>query len=348
MARAVPADGSVRRARPSIYDVARAAGVSHMTVSRVLNDHPNIKDSTRASVLEAIDALGYTRSTIARALATRRAMRLGVIVDTATEFGPGNTVTAIQRAARRAGYSVSTFSVGSDTGTALEDGLTELIGQGVEALCLVAPRAASLGTFEARRSAVPTLVVQSEAHSDLLTVAVDQEAGTRLAVQHLLDLGHRSILHLSGPLDWLDAHARHVAFTTVVQEAGLPPMRSVEGDWSSDSGYAVGRDGDLVGDVTAVFASNDQMALGLLHGLHERGVRVPEDVSVVGFDDTPDSRHLLPPLTTVDQDFEALGTLIVDHLLAAIGGSEAGGDRLITPRLVVRESTAAPRGHAPG
>src|SRR5690606_19327251 len=138
------------------------------------------------------------------------------------------------------------------------------------------------------------------------TVSVDQRAGSAMAVRHLIELDHRHILHLAGPLDWFDARARADAWREALREAGLPLREPEIGDWSSDSGYAYGRSVEL-GEATAIFASNDQMALGVVHGLAERGIRVPDDVSVIGFDDLPDARHFLPPLTTVRQDFDELG-----------------------------------------
>jgi DNA-binding LacI/PurR family transcriptional regulator len=219
----------------------------------------------------------------------------------------------------------------------------DLTAQGVDALCLIAPRESSLDLLRRRDTGLPTLVIKSEPDLEMHTAAVDQYAGAMLAMNHLLDLGHRSIAHLAGPLDWFDARAREEAWREALTAAGLPADNLAIGDWTPDWGYEFGRNHDLR-DTTAIFVANDQMALGVLHGLAERGLRVPEDISVVGFDDLPDSRHFLPPLTTVRQDFAALGTLALQSIVSAIDEAPTADHQMIEPRLIVRESTATPRG----
>jgi len=328
--------------RPSIYDVAAQAGVSHTTVSRVLNGHPNIREATRRRVQVAIDDLGFTRSSIARALKTNRTMRIGAFVDSPSEYGPNATLRAVESAARRHGYAVTAYSAAGDDGGHVDAGLAEFRTQGVDALCVIAPRSSSLDRLREGSVEVPMLVVKEEPDAGLRTASVDQRAGASMAVAHLLELGHRNILHLAGPLDWFDARARAEAWRAALVEAGLPAPEPAKGDWSSDAGYAFGSTVEL-GDATAIFAANDQMALGMIHGFMERGIKVPEDVSVVGFDDMPDARHFLPPLTTVRQDFAALGRLVIGELLAAIEGRAVEDRELIEPELRVRSSTARPR-----
>ncbi|MCR2826204.1 LacI family DNA-binding transcriptional regulator [Microbacterium sp. zg.Y909] len=329
------------RQRPSIYDVAKQAGVSHMTVSRVLNGHPNIRDSTRGRVLQAIDEMNYTRSSIARALATRRAMRIGVLVDAPLQYGPNSTLRALEGAARQVGYAISAFSISDDEQSQINDGVVELVTQGVDALCVIAPRASSLDILRQQSTGLPTIVVKAEQDDVWHSVAVDQRAGATLAVTHLIERGHRSVLHLSGPLDWYDAREREGGWRDALALAGLPIPKSISGDWTSDFGYAIGRDFEPNG-VTAVFAANDQMALGFVHGLWEQGLRVPQDISVVGFDDLPDARHFLPPLTTVRQEFAALGELALQQIIAAIDGDAHVQHDMIEPKLIVRSSTARP------
>ena len=328
--------------RPSIYDVAKVAGVSHMTVSRVLNGHPNIRESTRERVLQAIEDMNYTRSSIARALATRRAMRIGVLVGSAVQYGPNSTLRALESAAREAGYAISAFSISDDEELQIDTGVVELVTEGVDALCVIAPRESSLDLLGQQSTGLPTLVIKSEPHAEMHTAGVDQREGATLAVSHLIGLGHRSIAHLAGPSDWYDARAREQGWRDALTGAGLPAATPVIGDWTSDYGYAFGTTFDF-SDTTAVFAANDQMALGLVHGLAERGLRVPDDLSVVGFDDLPDARHFLPPLTTLRQDFAALGTLAMQLIIAAIEGESTEEHQLIEPRLIVRGSTGAPR-----
>lgn len=332
-------------AKPSIYDVANHAGVSHMTVSRVLNGHPNIRESTRVRVLQAIDEMQYTRSSIARALATSKSMRIGVLVDSPVQWGPNSTLRAIEEAARASAYSVSVFSTSDEDAATISTGITDLVAQGIDALCVIAPRSSALELFREHSSNMPTLVIKAEPDPHLHTVAVDQYTGARMAVAHLIGLGHRTIAHVAGPLDWYDARARWQGWRDELEAAGLGEGPMVQGDWTSDRGYEIGRSRQLAA-ATAVFAANDQMALGTVHGLVERGLRVPEDISVVGFDDLPDARHFLPPLTTVRQDFASLGALALRLIIAAIDGDDTAMHALIAPELVLRASTATavPRG----
>ena len=327
--------------RPNMREVALLAGVSHMTVSRVINDHPSIAPATRERVLGAMRQLNYTPNSVARALATRKTNRIGVVVDSVVEFGPSSTLRAIEDAAHDRGYTVSSVAVSADRSITAHDALVSLLAIGIDALCLITPRTSSIDLLREVSSGIPTLVVKAEPEDDFFTASVDQRAGAALAAQHLIDLGHRDILHFAGPLDWLDARGREREWHAHLERVGLPARPSAAGDWTSNSGYAFGRDVEV--DFTAVFAANDRMALGLMHAFHERGIRVPEDVSVVGFDDVPDAQHFLPPLTTVRQDFRALGTLSVTTLLSELEGIEVPRRTLLEPELVVRASTAPPR-----
>ena len=338
-----PAPAARSRGRkPSMYDVAKIAKVSHQTVSRVLNNYPNIRESTRERVLRAIDEVRYVPNQMARALATSHSHRIGVLVDSPVEYGPNSTLRGVEEAARAVGYSVDAVSVSEGSGGGAAD-VEHLLIQGVEALCVVAPKLSSYRSVQGVIHDLPVLLVSADPIPGRLTACVDQRAGTEQAVEHLIGLGHRRIAHLAGPEDWLDARAREREWRRALTAAGLPVSTPVIGDWSADFGYWFGSESSDVPDATAIFAANDQMALGLLHGLHARGVSVPGDVSVVGFDDIPESRHFLPPLTTVRQDFHALGSLAVTLLIAALRGDEAPETDIIAPELVVRESTAPPR-----
>ncbi|MBM3714223.1 MAG: substrate-binding domain-containing protein, partial [Actinobacteria bacterium] len=206
--------------------------------------------------------------------------------------------------------------------------------------CVIAPRKSSLDLLRQQSTGLPTIVIKAEADASWHTVGVDQRAGARLAVDHLIGLGHRTIAHLAGPQDWFDALERAQGWRESLAEAGLAEGPHVIGEWTSDFGYEYGRSADL-GDTTAVFAANDQIALGVVHGLSVRGLRVPDDISVIGFDDLADARHFLPPLTTVRQDFAALGELALQQLIAAIEGDLEPTHDMIEPNLLIRESTRA-------
>lgn len=332
---------------PNIRDVAELAGVSHQTVSRVINDHPSIQPQTRARVEAAIKTLGYRPNSAARSLARMRTGRIGAIVDSPEHFGPMNTLRGVEVASRRAGYFLSSVSVNDDSVDAINQSLEFLLDQNVEGLCLIAPRLPLLEGIRRRGLQIPSVVIATDtAHlvdDNGLQASVDQELGTRMMVDYLLELGHTRIAHLSGPHDWGDARSRRATFEATLAAHGLTPAAIVEGDWSPDSGFAAGP-GLIEGTgATAVFSANDQMALGLVHYLSEVGLRVPDDVSVVGFDNTPESAHMIPPLTTVRQNFEKLGEMAIGSLLARIKGARVERETLRTqPSLVVR-SSAGPR-----
>ncbi len=328
-----------------MHDVARAAGVSHQTVSRVLNDHPSVRPETRERVRAAIIRLGYRRNPIARALVTRQTHTIGVLAPASNLFGPASLVIAVEQAARQHGWYVSLASLSDFDPPSVATAIDHFLGQQVDGLVVVAPVFSAVEACSTAALGIPTVMVATDADpaDGFDVVAIDQEAGARLAVRHLLQLGHRGVAHLAGPADWLDAVARLRGWRVELAEAGLPVPTALVGDWSPESGYRAGQqllaDGDLP---TAVFAANDLMAIGLVRALVEAGVSVPGQVSVVGFDDIDATGFVLPPLTTVRQDLVTLGRLGVERLLARIKGAEPSDPVRQPPELVVRASTAPP------
>ncbi|MBR22056.1 MAG: transcriptional regulator [Leifsonia sp.] len=329
--------------KPNIRQVASIAGVSHMTVSRVINGHPSVREETRQRVLDVIGKLNYRPNSAARALTTNRTRRIGVVMESAVEFGPTSTLRAVELAARRADYSVTSIAISDDETLSSAEAVDTLIGQGVDALCIIAPRSSSVSAIRKISICIPVLVVKAERDATFLTVSVDQKLGTELMVDHLAGLGHRDVLHIAGPLDWLDARSRERSFHVRAASWGMRERPIVVGDWTGDFGYHFARGLRTTPEYTAIFAANDEMALGVIHGLRERGIRVPEDMSVVGFDDLPVTRHFSPPLTTIRQDFHALGLSAMDVLHAALDGREIPRRTRIPVELVVRESSAPPR-----
>ncbi|MDQ1102804.1 DNA-binding LacI/PurR family transcriptional regulator [Nocardioides zeae] len=326
---------------PVMADVARLAGVSHQTVSRVVNGQTNLRPATRQRVEEAIRQLGYRPNTAARALVTRRSATIGVIGSKSGFWGPSTVHRAIQAAGREAGYFVSSVNLQSLTRTELVDAIDHLRAQSVEGIVLISATDEALEVARAQEDlGVPVVVVEGDDAKTRWTVGVDQVCGARLGTRHLIAQGHTEIVHLAGPSTWTEARGRLLGWQQEMYDAGLRPGRPVAGDWSARSGYEAGQAIAARREVTAVFCANDQMALGLLRALHEAGRRVPDDVSVVGFDDIPEAAYLIPPLTTVRQDFGAVGRRAIEILRSAIGGS-TGPASLIAPELVVRSSTAA-------
>ena len=210
---------------------------------------------------------------------------------------------------------------------------------------LIAANDEALEVARAQEAAgTPVVVVEGSLYNARWTVGVDQAAGAELATHHLLDLGHREIVHVAGPLQWTEARARLQGWQNAMHAAGLRPSPPLEGDWTAASGYRIGAELAERPEVTAVFAANDQMALGLLRALWEARRSVPDEVSVVGFDDIPEAEFLIPPLTTVRQDFIAVGQRAIAMLRAAIAASPEDElpERLVQPELVVRASTSKP------
>jgi DNA-binding LacI/PurR family transcriptional regulator len=319
-------------------DVARLAGVSHMTVSRVINGHPNIRAETRQRVERAIAQLDYRPNTAARALVLGRSGLLGVIAASGNLFGPTSTHRAVEDAARDAGYTATSVTLSETTHAAFDEATEHLTRVGVEGIVVIAGHDAAVDVARSHRSGLPFVVVEGDLSRAALTAGVDQVAGARAATEHLLALGHRHIVHVSGPGDWAEARARVQGWREAMAGAG-ERTEEVAGDWSAASGYAAGLAIAGRPEVTAVFAANDQMAIGLLRGLHERGRRVPEDVSVVGFDDVPEAAYLIPPLTTIRQDFAGVGRRAIEVMTAAIQGEPAAVSPLLEPTIVVRDTT---------
>ena len=324
---------------PNIRDVAKRAGVSYQTVSRVLNDSPALRDSTRQRVLGAIEELGYRPNPAARALVTSRSNTIGVLSSQSALYGPTTSIQAIEVAARASGYRLSVTSIDSGDYESIRAGLDFLLGQSIDALVVLAPQ---VRVFEAIREvsiSVPFVTLEATELDPGRSISVDQASGARMAVRHLIELGHTDILHIGGPSDWIEARARFDGYAGELRDAGLQPRTEIVGDWTADFGYRTGLELLRGRDFTAVFCGNDQTALGLMHACRELGIRVPEDLSIVGFDDTPESAHFAPGLTTVRQNFAEIGRRAVELLLAELRGDDELDHAPIAPELVIREST---------
>lgn len=328
-------------------DVAVIAGVSHMTVSRVLNDPGSVKPVTRDRVLAAMQSLGYRPNGVARALATGRTRRIGVLALATALYGPTSTLLSIETAARVAGYHLDIVRLRAVTRQSIAEEADGLRGRGVDGIIGITPHTWAPGVLQSAISGLPLVAVEGAA-GPLPTVAVDQEKGAALATEHLLALGHATVWHVAGPRGWLEAKARSRAWRETLQRAGRPVPPVLPGGWGVQSGYAAGRRLAQERDVTAVFVANDQMALGVIRALGEAGIRVPDQVSVVGFDDVPEAAYFTPPLTTVRQDFDAVGLLALKLLLDQMADGAAEERHVVVePRLVVRESAAPPPSPGP-
>jgi len=336
-----PRNGGRRTA--VMADVAKLAGVSHQTVSRVINDSTQVRPETKQRVLAAMRQLDYRPNPAARALVTGRSGTLGVVSFDTTLYGPASTLFAIEQAAHAAGYFITIVSLLVLDRTSVLGAVDRLRVQGVDGILVITPQEGAADALVNLPAGVPLVAVEAGRPNSVPLVAVDQFAGAVSATRLLLDLGHRTVSHLAGPRDFLEAQQRLDGWRATLEAAGaeVPPV--LVGDWSPRSGYRIGQQLAEDPDVTAVFVANDQMALGVLRAMHERGREIPGELSVVGFDDIPEAQYFTPPLTTVRQDFSEMGRSSLRLLLELMQDTGQPPQRLtIAPELVVRRSTAPP------
>jgi DNA-binding LacI/PurR family transcriptional regulator len=336
-------DGPLARRRRAavMSDVGRLAGVSHQTVSRVINGSRHVRPETRQRVLDAMRELDYRPNSVARALVTGRSNTLGVVTFDTTLYGPATTLCAIERAAHEAGYFIIVASLRALDSTSVVEAVDRLRLHGVDGILAIAPQEDAADALRSAPEEVPLVAVEAGPTPAVPVVAVDHVVGAAAATKHLLDLGHPTVWHVAGPRGWLEARQRLDGWRATLQGAGAEVPELLFGDWSARAGYELGR--RLAGDrrVTAIFAANDQMALGVLRAMNEAGREIPREVSVVGFDDIPEAAFFSPPLTTVRQDFDEMGTRGVRLLLRTMATGrrlKAGPD--VVPKLIVRSSTA--------
>lgn len=328
------------RTSPTIFDVARLAGVSHQTVSRVINNHASVRESTRVRVQQAVEQLSYRPNAAARAMVGGRSRSIGLITTGSSDYGPTSTVLGLLSAARTADYSVSLATAVDTEPESVRAAVDLVLGQHVEALVVVASRARILDAVAALNLRIPVVVVESSGRTTRPSLSIDQYAGARIATEHLIGLGHRDIVHIAGPADAMDATERLRGWRDTMAEHGLVAYQPLEGDWTPGAGYRIGtlltrRETRF----TALVVANDQMSLGCIHALAEQGIRVPGDVSIVGFDDIPEAEHFAPPLTTMRQDFRRLGTDTLTTVLEVLEDRHVEPSPRLTPTLVVRGST---------
>jgi DNA-binding LacI/PurR family transcriptional regulator len=332
-------------ARPASTDVARLAGVSQKTVSRVMNNEPYVREEVRDRVLLAAQQLGYRPNGAARSLLSGRTRRLGVISLGTRLYGPMTMLVAIERSARRLGYSVTVAHTSEDDRHGIADAVEGLLEQGVDGIVVAeavdeGPITVTVDVPVLTIGRFPGLVAARRIRS-----AEKSDRSGYVATRYLIDLGHVQIRHVAGPPRWWASRDRAEGWRSALLDAGLPVAEPIDGDWSCESGYRAGLRLAEDASMSAVFAANDDMAIGLIRALRDAGRQVPGDVSVVGMDDIPSARFLSPALTTLAQDFDAVATEGVGLLAAEIGapGSVERTLSPVDPPLIVRESTAEPR-----
>jgi DNA-binding LacI/PurR family transcriptional regulator len=332
---------AVKPALPRLSDVAAHAGVSPKTVSRVVNNEANVRPQVRAQVLRSVAALGYRPNPAARALVTQRTHQIGLIATASSLYGPTAGLFSLEQAAWKAGYSLTLTTVREASGSELEEAIHYLVMRGVEGVIV----SGAAGILHLAPSALAGLPVVSTCpltydSANHVMVDSDQVAGARAAVRHLYALGHRRIAHLAGPLSWDSAARRRDGWLQELNELGLVPGPVIEGDWSPKSGYEAALALDPTA-ATAVFVANDHMAMGAIRAFTEKGIHIPDDMSVVGFDDVPEAAYQMIPLTTVRQDFSSVAERSVAELVHLIEKRAVGNTTIHLPtELIVRTSTA--------
>lgn len=339
--------------RVTIRDVAAVAGVSHQTVSRVINNRPDVADETRRRVWQIIEELNYQPSAIARSLIHQRSFTLGVVTAGLKYVGPSRTLSGITGQAEAMGYTLVLKELPSFDTHDVQPLLNSLMARQVDGIIWAVPEiGANRDWLEGQppELAAPLIFLTMRARPGLSSVSVDNYQGGCLATEHLLQQGYRHIGHISGPLDWWEARQRLAGWKDTLRQAGLPvaSYQWVSGNWSAASGeQAIRPLLDTYPDMDAVFVANDQMALGVLQVACQQGLRIPQDLAVVGFDGIPEAGYYWPPLTTMYQDLKELGCTAVRELSRAVEAShqkEAPVSPValsLQPELIVRESSAA-------
>jgi DNA-binding LacI/PurR family transcriptional regulator len=310
----------------------------------VVNNSPNVSDEIRRRVNEAIEQLGFRPNSTARALVSRRSRVIGIVTLGSALYGTSAQVIGVERAARASGYSTLLISTPGGALDEIEEAIAQIIDRGVDGIVLSEPvHDSRLNPALLRNTPLVSLGSGFEPFEQQIVVGYDQVIGGRRATEHLLALGHSAVSHIAGPDEFPDSAARMHGWRTALEAVGVDGDEPLRGDWTARSGYEAGRILAKDRTVTAIFVANDRMAMGVLRALVEAGRRVPEDVSVVGFDDIPEAEFQIVPLTTIRQDFEQSTSRAVRELVLAMTG-EPSGERGIelTPELIVRRSTAAP------
>jgi DNA-binding LacI/PurR family transcriptional regulator len=334
----------------TIKDVAEAAGVSTQTVSRVINFRPDVSPETKNRVQKIIDDLGYSPNVIARSLVRGRSNTLGVVGFGLGYFGPTSILKGIEQRSYNLGFSLLLSLLDDFDPSHIDTIVKNLLSRQVEGIIWAVPgndRLAGQLSVRFKDIHVPVVYLNKPKRADDLVVALDNRSGARLATEHLLSQGFRHIGIITGPSDWWEAKQREVGWRQVLQEAGVGDLDKLKvvGDWSAHSGN-VGLQNLLAKSpqIDAVFASNDQMALGALQAARQLGIGIPQDLGIVGFDDIPEAAYFYPPLSTIHQDAEELGAQAVDQMCNSIRtrqhSDEYKSDVVsVQPRLIVRNSS---------
>jgi LacI family transcriptional regulator len=334
--------------RANIKDVASVAGVSTQTVSRVINERPDVSPTTRKRVKDVIEQVGYRPSALARSLINQRSYTLGVVIAGLKYIGPSAALSGIASAAEEAGYSLLLNELPRFDADNIEPIFEALLSRHVDGIIWAVSEVGENRSWINNSQfnlEIPLVYLTMEPQRDLTVVSINNYLGGRLAMTHLLEQGYRHIGHISGPLEWWEARQRMKAWRDVLTEEGLTVEDThwVTGNWSSASGAAaVEKLFSQYPEMDAIFASNDQMALSALQVIHQKGLRIPEDIGVIGFDNIPESAYFWPSLTTVQQDQYRVAKVAVEEMIKIIESGRNGAG-LVEPRTILLEPTVVVR-----
>ena len=325
--------------KANIYDVAKLAGVSHQTVSRVLNNHSSLKPATREKVEKAITELSYRPNQAARQLVTSRSRLIGVLIAEADLYGPASILNAMEKVARLEGYSLISIAVSAGSRESWREAIDQLRNLDIDGVITIALPEQIVKEIENSLDGAVIVIVDSEPSKKFDVVNMDNIYGATLATQYLIDAGHTEILHVTGPENGYEADKRKVGYETTMKNAKLKP-EVIVGDWSIAKGFEAGVEvSKMKKRPTAVFCANDHLALGMMKAFNEAGIDVPGDISIIGFDNIPESGYLIPALTTVGQNFDAIGNNAIEKMLLQLREGSKKEAVMIKPALVLRSST---------
>jgi len=337
--------------RSTIKGVASVAGVSTQTVSRVINERPDVSAETRKRVQDVIDRLGYQPSALARSLSSQRSHTLGVVTAGLRYIGPSRTLSGIASAAEEAGYSLLLKELPRFDANDITPIFQALISRHVDGIIWAVPEVGENRSWVNNPPSdvdIPLVYLTMGPQRNIPVVSIDNYLGGRMAMSHLVEQGYEHIGHITGPLDWWEARQRMSAWKDALNEGGFDvnDKQWVEGNWSSASGaQAVEKLFDQYPEMDSIFVANDQMALSVLHAVSERGLEVPAEFGVVGFDNIPESAYFWPALSTVEQDQYEVARLAVEEMIKIIETGWQGLDPIdpqsimLPPKLVVRKSS---------
>jgi DNA-binding LacI/PurR family transcriptional regulator len=325
--------------KANIYDVAKLAGVSHQTVSRVLNNHTSVKPATREKVELAIAELKYRPNQAARQLVTSRSRMIGILIAGTELYGPWAILNAMEREARIEGYSIISISLLPDSPESWREGIDQLRNLEIDGVITIALSKQIIREVEKSLSSATIVIVDTEPSKKFDAVNIENFLGAKLTTEHLIALGHKSIAHITGPMDGFEGEQRRAGYEEAMNSAKLK-IDVIEGDWSISTGYEIGKKiAARKIRPTALFTANDHLALGAIKAFGEEGIRVPADMSIIGFDDIPEAAYLRPALTTVRQDFDQLGNLAIKRMILQLREPRKPESLTIAPELIIREST---------